>query len=230
MAAKENRASSRVVIGVDPHRRIDAVVVLDELGSVLAREIVPHTSAGFRTLMAQARQFPNRVWAIEGCNGVGTTLAHRLVADGERVLDVSTRKSSLVRALATNSGRKTDDIDLYSIALVGLRSTDLPVVVRDEQSELLQLLSGRRRGLVALRTRRCRLYLELVILIPGGASRRLGATRARALLTGVRPADKGDRLRNSSPSTSWSTLSRRTSGWQRSTLRSATRYVPPAPR
>jgi len=50
MAAKKNKASSRVVIGVDPHKRIDAVVVLDELGAVLAREIVPHTSAGFKTL------------------------------------------------------------------------------------------------------------------------------------------------------------------------------------
>ena len=37
MAAKKNKASSRVVIGVDPHKRIDAVVVLDELGVVLAR-------------------------------------------------------------------------------------------------------------------------------------------------------------------------------------------------
>jgi hypothetical protein len=29
MAAKKNKASSRVVIGVDPHKRIDAVVILD---------------------------------------------------------------------------------------------------------------------------------------------------------------------------------------------------------
>jgi transposase len=119
VAAKKNKANSRVVIGVDPHKRIDAVVVLDELGAVLAREIVPHTSAGFKRLMALARRFPQRVWAVEGCNGVGKNLAHRLVAVGETVLDVSTRKSSLARALATNSGRKTDDTDAYSIALVG---------------------------------------------------------------------------------------------------------------
>ena len=196
MAAKKNKASSHVVIGVDPHKRIDAVVVLDELGAVLAREIVPHTSAGFKTLMALARQFPNRVWPIEGCNGVGKNLAHRLVADRETVLDVSTRKSSLVRALATNSGRKTDDTDAYSIALVGLRSPDLPVVIRDQQTELLRLLSHRRRELVGLRTQAvCRLHRELVILIPGGAPRRLSATRTRALLNGIRPRDEVDRLR-----------------------------------
>jgi transposase len=194
--ATKKQAISRVVIGVDPHKRIDAVVILDELGAVLAREIVPHTSAGFKTLMAQANQFPNRVWAIEGCNGVGKNLAQRLVAGGETVLDVSTRRSSLVRALATNSGRKTDDTDAYSIALVGLRATDLPVVVRDQQTELLRLLSHRRRELVGLRTQAvCRLHRELVILIPGGASRRLTATRARALLGGIRPADEVARLR-----------------------------------
>jgi transposase len=196
MAATKSSGVSRVVIGVDPHKRIDAVVVLDETAAVLAREVVPHTSAGFRALMVLARRFPQRVWAVEGCNGVGKNLAHRLVAVGETVLDVSTRKSSLVRALATNSGRKTDDTDAYSIALVGLRSTDLPVVVRDEQTELLRLLSGRRRELVGLRTQAvCRLHRELVILIPGGASRRLTATRARALLNGVRPRDEVERLR-----------------------------------
>jgi transposase len=133
---------------------------------------------------------------VEGCNGVGKNLAHRLVAVGETVLDVSTRKSSLVRALATNSGRKTDDTDAYSIALVGLRSTDLPVVVRDQQTELLRLLSHRRRELVGLRTQAvCRLHRELAILIPGGASSRLLATRIRALLNGIRPHDEVDRLR-----------------------------------
>jgi transposase len=61
--------------------------------------------------MALARRFPHQVWAVEGCDGVGKNLAHRLVAGEETVLDVSTRKCSLVRALATNSARKTDDTD-----------------------------------------------------------------------------------------------------------------------
>lgn len=121
MATTKNDKASRVVIGVDPHKRIDAVVVLDQAGAVLARETIEHTSAGFGVLMALGRRFPRRVWAVEGCNGVGKNLAHRLVACRETVLDVSTRKSSLVRAFATNSGRKTDDTDAYSIALVGLQ-------------------------------------------------------------------------------------------------------------
>ena len=194
--ATRNRDVSRVVIGVDPHKRIDAVVVLDEAGAVLTRETIEHTSSGFRTLTTLARRFPRRTWAVEGCHGVGKNLAQRLVAGGETVLDVSTRKSSLVRALATNSGRKTDDTDAYSIALVGLRTEDLPVVVRDERAEVLRLLSGRRQELVGLRTQAvCRLHRELVVLIPGGASRRLTAAKARALLAGIRPADEVSRLR-----------------------------------
>src|SRR5215213_1449716 len=180
--------SSPVVIGVDPHKRIDAVVVLDKDGVVQARQAFGHTSAGFRELMKLARRFPERRWAVEGCNGVGKNLAHRLVAGGEMVHDVSTRKSSLVRAFATNSGRKTDDTDAYSIALVGLRTPHLPTVRRDPKSEMLRLLSGRRRELVGLRTQAvCRLHRELVILIPGGASRRLTAAMARRLLASVRP-------------------------------------------
>ncbi len=198
MATTKNDKASRVVIGVDPHKRIDAVVVLDQAGAVLARETIEHTSAGFGVLMALGRRFPHRVWAVEGCNGVGKNLAHRLVACKETVLDVSTRKSSLVRAFATNSGRKTDDTDAYSIALVGLHTPDLPVVTRDEQTEMLRILSGRRRELVALRTQAvCRLHRELVILIPGGASRRLTAKQANVLLGKVRPADEVDRLRKS---------------------------------
>jgi hypothetical protein len=162
-----------VVIGVDPHKRIDAVVVL-----------------GGR-----------------GLQRVGKNLAQRLVAGGETVPDVSTRKSSLVRALATNSGRKTDDTDAYSVALVGLKTQDLPVVDRDERTEVLRLLSQRRRELVGLRTQAvCRLHRELVIHDPRrmrwtGCARPWRATSSR-------------------------TWSRSTSGSPRSTPRSGPRWRP----
>jgi transposase len=190
------RVCAPVVIGVDPHKRLNAVVVLDQSESVLAQETFPHNTQGFRQLMGLARRFPRRRWAVEGCNGVGKNLAQRLVAGGETVHDVSTRASSLVRVYATNSGRKTDDTDAHSIALVGLRRPDLPVVCRDERTEMMRLLSQRRRELVGLRTQAvCRLHRELAILIPGGAPRRLTAARARVLLGKVRPGDEVARLR-----------------------------------
>ena len=43
---------------------------------------------GYRLLLAAGRQFGQRVWAVEGCQGVGRHLAQRLGADGETVVDV----------------------------------------------------------------------------------------------------------------------------------------------
>jgi transposase len=96
-------------------------------------------------------------------------LAQRLVVEHETVLDVSTRRSALVRVYAGGNGRKTDDTDAHSIALVGLQTPDLPVVRPDDRTVTLRLLSNRRHELVAERTRTvCRLHRDLVNLLPGG--------------------------------------------------------------
>jgi hypothetical protein len=61
-----------------------------------------------------------------------------------------------VRVFAGGNGRKTDDTDAESIALVGLRTPGLPEVRRDELTDTLRLLSNRRAELVAqLARRRC---------------------------------------------------------------------------
>lgn len=186
----------KVVIGVDPHKRLNAVAVLDDKGKVLARQQFANTADGFRELKTFWRQWRQRTWAIEGCNGVGKYLAQRLVAEGETVLDVSTRRSALVRVFGGGNGRKTDDIDAESIALVGLRSSDLPEVRADEMTVTLRLLSNRRNELVGLRTQAvCRIHRDLVVLIPGGASRRLTAKKAREIISRVRPRDEVGRLR-----------------------------------
>jgi hypothetical protein len=39
-------------------------------------------------MLKVARQWPARVWAVEGVNGIGRPVAQRLLADGEQVLDV----------------------------------------------------------------------------------------------------------------------------------------------
>ena len=98
---------AKVVIGVDPHKRINAVVVLR-----LARQgswsgSVRERRAGFRELRAFSRQWRPRTWAIEGCNGVGEHVAQRLVAAGERVVDVSTRRAALVRVFAVGTAART---------------------------------------------------------------------------------------------------------------------------
>ena len=186
----------KVVIGVDPHKRINAVCVLNSKGTVLARQQFANTADGFRELKAFWRQWRPRTWAVEGCNGVGKYLAQRLVAEGERVLDVSTRRAALVRVYGGGNGRKNDDTDAQSIALAALHSPDLPEVRPDELVETLRLLSNRRDELVAMRTQAvCRIHRDLLILVPGGASTSLSAKRAKEILGRVRPRDEVGRLR-----------------------------------
>jgi len=83
-------------------------------------------------MLAAGRQFPDRVWAVEGCAGIGRHIAQRLVADGETVLDVPAKLSARVRVFDTGQGRKTDPVDAHSFAVAGLRSPGLRQVQIDD--------------------------------------------------------------------------------------------------
>ena len=181
---------SRVVIGVDPHKASNTLVVIDAQERVLAQQRFTNDRVGYRSMKAFARVHRDRVWAVEGARGVGAGLAQRLVAEGEPVLDVPARLSARVRALGGGSGRKTDDADAFAVAVAGLRARDLQVVRPDDTTEILRLLSTRRQEVVAQRSATVnRLHDVLCQLIPGGAKRHLSATKARALLSTVRPRD-----------------------------------------
>src|SRR5665213_3275654 len=60
------KVSKAVVIGVDPHKRINAVVVVDARGEVLDRGTFDTSTAGLRQLGTFARRFKARTWAVEG--------------------------------------------------------------------------------------------------------------------------------------------------------------------
>ena len=187
--------TSLVKIAVDPHKRVNAVVVVNAAGVVLARGTFAQSTSGFAELMGFARRWRRREWAVEGAAGVGKNLAQRLVVHGETVFDVPSKKSSLVRAFSSPSGRKSDDVDAYSVALAALHS-DVHEVRVDERAETLRLLAKRRDELVGLRIQAvCRIHRELQILIPGGASRHLSAAKAKALLASVRPRDEVGKVR-----------------------------------
>jgi hypothetical protein len=49
---------------------------------------------GYADMQAVGRRFTERIWAVEGCNGVGRHIAHRLVHDGGVVLDVPVQLSA----------------------------------------------------------------------------------------------------------------------------------------
>jgi hypothetical protein len=70
-------------------------------------------AAGCRAMLAAPRRWPERTWAVEGCQGIARLIASRLLADGERVVDVPPRLSVRARVFATGQGRKTDATDAH---------------------------------------------------------------------------------------------------------------------
>jgi transposase len=186
----------RVIIGVDPHKLSATIEVLDRQENMLAGGRFGTDRDGYLQMLAVGRRWPDRVWAVEGCNGIGRHLAQRLVADGEQVVDVPAKLSARARVFSTGHGRKTDATDAHSIAVVAVRTPGLSPVSVDDELVALRLLADRRDELAGARTRTVsRLHRLLLELIPGGAPRFLSATQARALLATVRPRDVAGRTR-----------------------------------
>jgi transposase len=179
-----------VIIGMDPHKRSATIEVIDERGAVLAKARFDTGRDGYRAMLAEGRRFAERVWAVEGCNGIGKHMAHRLVHDGETVLDVPTKLSAQVRVFATGNGRKTDPVDAHSVAIAALHAPNLRRVEVDDDLLVMGMLADRREELGRARTQTLnRLHRLLLELIPGGAKPFLSAAQARAMVAKVKPRD-----------------------------------------
>jgi transposase len=186
-----------VVIGADPHKHSVTIEVLDERERVLHQGRYGTDTAGYRQMLAVARRFEHRRWAVEGCNGIGRHVAQRLVADGETVVDVPAKLAARARVFDTGNGRKSDPADAHSVAVVALRAPGLHQVRADDDLVALRLLVDRRDELGRARTQTInRLHRLLLELIPGGAKRFLTAAQAQALLHSVAPADVAGRVRH----------------------------------
>lgn len=185
-----SKTNNRVVIGMDPHKRSVTIEVMTADETVLGGGRYATDEAGFAEMGRYVRQFPDRVWAIEGCSGIGHHVAVRLLGAGEEVVDVPPKLSARARVFSTGQGRKTDATDAHSVALIGTRMAGLRRVVNDEQLAVLRLLVDRRRSLGEEHTRKTsQLHQLLLELIPGGAKRDLSAAQAKALLATIRPRD-----------------------------------------
>ena len=179
-----------VIIGMDPHKRSATIEVVDERARVLAVGRYGTDKAGYAQMLAAGRRHPDRVWAVEGCNGIGKHIAHRLVHDGETVLDVPAKLSAQVRVFATGNGRKTDPVDAHSVAMVALRTPNLIRVQVDADLVVMGMLVDRRDELGRARTQTInRLHRLLLELFPGGAKQFLSARQARALVATIKPRD-----------------------------------------
>ena len=194
MKERKQEQAEHVVIGMDPHKRSVTIEVMTAGETVVDGDRFGTDEAGFAAMGRYVNQLqPDaglRVWAIEGCNGIGHHVAVRLLAAGEQVVDVPPTLSARMRIFATGQGRKTDATDAHSVALVGVRIAGLRPVVNDEQLEVLRVLVDRRGRLADEHTRKTsQLHHLLLELIPGGAKKDLSAAQAKALLAKVRPRD-----------------------------------------
>jgi len=179
---------ARVIIGVDPHKRSATIEVVNEREQTIAQGRFGTDTDGYKAMPAAGRRHKDRMWAVEGCNGIGRHVAQRLVADGETVVDVPAKLSARARVFATGQGRKTDPVDARSVAVVALRTSNLRRVQADDTTVALRLLVDRRDQLGRARTEIVsRLHHLLLELVPGGAKKDLSAQQARALLATVRP-------------------------------------------
>jgi transposase len=182
-----------VIIGMDPHKRSATIEVIDERGAVLAKGRFGTDTVGYRQMLVEGRRFVGRVWAVEGCNGIGRHLAHRLVHDGETVFDVPPKLSAQVRVFATGNGRKTDPVDAHSVAL---RTPGLVRVEVDDDLVVMGMLADRRDELGRARTQTInRLHRLLLELFPGGAKQFLSAQQSRALIATIKPRDLPSKTR-----------------------------------
>ena len=187
---------AKVFIGVDPHRLSATIEVVDERETVLATGRFGTDKAGYSAMRKHVAGWPDRTWAVEGSNGAGRPLAQRLLADGERVVDVPAKLSARARLFDTGHNRKTDAHDAHAVAVVAVRTHGLRVLSYDVELEALRMLADRREELTRQRVQTVnRLQRLLSELLPGQAKKDITALQAKQMLTGVRPRDLAGKTR-----------------------------------
>jgi transposase len=143
-----------ITIGVDAHKSMNAAFALDGAGKELESWEGPNTEAGWHSLLKWAVNLgPDRHWGIEGAWGYGRGLSQHLVAAGETVYEINARWTALRRRSAHKPG-KTDELDAHAIALfVRQEGTELPRVLLEDETTMLELLTGQREIAQAEATR-----------------------------------------------------------------------------
>jgi transposase len=163
---------------------------------VLATGRFSTDKAGYAAMRRHVTAWPDRIWAVEGSNGTGRPLAQRLLADGERVVDVPAKLSARARLFDTGHNRKTDAHDAHAVAVVAVRTNGLRVLSYDDALEALRMLVERRDELTRQRVQTVnRLQRLLSELVPGQAKKDLTALQAKTILAGVRPRSLAGKTR-----------------------------------
>lgn len=185
------------MIGIDPHKRTHTASALDTgTHRPVASLQIDASLIGYRDLLAWARKYPQRHWAVENARGLSRHLAQWLVARGEVVEDAPSTATSRVRELSRGGRPKNDVVDAGATASVAALQGDANPVLAEDLSTVLSMLVERRANPAASRIRLVnQLHALLRELMPGGAPTSLTATAASALLSTVRPASPVERAR-----------------------------------
>src|SRR2546426_5413746 len=115
-----------VTFGGDCHKQSHTVVAVDENGRSLGERRIAATAAGHMEVLAWARQWPERRWALENCRQLSRLLEQDLLTAGEAVVQVSPKLMGRSRRAGRELG-KSDPIDAVAVARAALQEPHLPV-------------------------------------------------------------------------------------------------------
>lgn len=111
-----------MLIGIDPHKSTHTATVIEPGSHREVASLRIEASLGeYRRMLAWARRWPQRRWAVENAEGLGRHLTSWLLARGEDVVDVPSTATARVRQLSRGGGRKNDRIDAAAAACVAAR-------------------------------------------------------------------------------------------------------------
>ncbi len=180
------------VIGVDPHRDVHALAVVQVVsGGIVFEASVAASNEGYAQLVSFADMHApgRRAFAVEGTGSFGAGLARFLAGGGERVLEVGRLRRE------RRSGGKTDALDAIRAARSVLGQTRPAQPRVGGEREALRALTAAREGAVnAKRAGLCQLR-DLLVTAPEPLRSELRPlTRARLLgrLVAVRPERRQD--------------------------------------
>jgi transposase len=142
-------AGEQIILGVDTHKDTHVAVLVSAVGMVIGGQAFPATAAGYRQLLAWARDFGVVGRAgVEGTGCYGAALARYLRAENVQVLEVNRPD----RAARRRRG-KSDLLDAEAAALAVLSGRAVVVPKNaDGPTEALRVLKLARDSAVKART------------------------------------------------------------------------------